>query len=64
MKAVSYQLRLAEKQYTFDAAPLDVADVDFWESGPSKALKQSEPWCVVAVLSWHGGHIGVILLIS
>ena len=29
MKAVSYQLRRDEKQYTFDAAPLDVADVHF-----------------------------------
>ena len=49
---------LGLKQYTFDAAPLDVANVDFWESvvltswwlsgGPSKALKQSVPWCVAA----------------
>ena len=57
---------MAEKQYKFDAAPLDVADVDFWESvmlRPSKALKQSAPKCV-AELSWHGEHIGVILLIS
>ena len=50
---------------TFWESVVLMTDETHWRAGgPSKALKQSEPWCVVAVLSWHGGHIGVILLIS